>query len=169
MYSKNIQNVWLFISPAIVSNCSNIQMGSSIVAYFIHIILMNPNHRRKKKLVSQWASRWNGSRKAFLFFLVIRLLCCQIQCYGYSKQRPSKKGRRENDPELILRPCAHPTTELFSSCLPRYDDHKVHDVPHVSQVTARMEDKALCQNLEAGLNRKDPQEIGLCGFLVQKK
>ena len=103
------------------------------------------------------------------FFLVIRLLCCQIQCYGYSKQRPSKNGRRENDPELILRPCAHPTTELFSSCLPRYDDHKVHDVPHVSQVTARMEDKALCQNLEAGLNRKDPQKIGLCGFLLQKK
>ena len=133
-------------------------MGSS-VAYFIHIILKNPNHRRKK--VSQSMSepsKWLQScKKAFLlFFLVIRLLCCQIQCYGYSKQRPSKKGRRENDPELILRPCAHPTTELFSSCLPRYDDHKVHDVPHVSQVTARMEDKALCQNLEAGLNRKDP-------------
>ena len=63
----------------------------------------------------------------------------------------------------------HALIQLFSSCLPRYDDHKVHDVPHVSQVTARMEDKALCQNLEAGLNRKDPQEIGLCGFLVQKK
>ena len=154
-----------------MSKCSNIQMGSS-VAYFIHIILNRILIIEEKKLVSQWASRRNGcrvARRPSYFFLVIRLLCCQIQCYGYSKQRPSKKGRRENDPELILRPCAHPTTELFSSCLPRYDDHKVHDVPHVSQVTARMEDKALCQNLEAGLNRKDPQEIGLCGFLVQKK
>ena len=53
--------------------------------------------------------------------------------------------------------------------LPSDYNYKIHDVPHISQVTARMEDKTLCQNLEAGLDCKDSQEVGFCGFLLKRE
>ena len=49
--------------------------------------------------------------------------------------------------------------------LPCDNDDKVHDVPHVPEVAAGMEHEALGQNLQAGLNREDAQEVGLGGFL----
>ena len=43
--------------------------------------------------------------------------------------------------------------------LPSDDDHEVHDVPHVPEVAAGVENKALSEDLEARLNGEDAEEI----------
>ena len=53
--------------------------------------------------------------------------------------------------------------------LPRDDDHKVHDVPHVPQVAAGVQDESLSQDLEARLHGEDAQEVGLGGFLKTQR
>ena len=52
---------------------------------------------------------------------------------------------------------------------PRDDDDKVHDVPHVPEVAARVEHEALRQDLEARLHREDAQEVGLGRLLRQRE
>ena len=44
---------------------------------------------------------------------------------------------------------------------PGDDDDKVHDVPHVPEVAARVEHEALRQDLEARLHSEDAQEVRL--------
>ena len=51
---------------------------------------------------------------------------------------------------------------------PRDDDDEVHDVPHVSEIAARVQDEALRQNLEARLHRENAQKVGLGRLLHQK-
>ena len=48
---------------------------------------------------------------------------------------------------------------------PGDDDDEVHDVPHVPEVAARVEDEPLRQDLEAGLHGEDAQEVRLGHFL----
>ena len=52
---------------------------------------------------------------------------------------------------------------------PGDDDDKVHDVPHVPEVAARVEHEALRQDLEARLHSEDAQEVRLGRLLHQKK
>ena len=61
------------------------------------------------------------------------------------------------------------SAEITASNLPRHDDHKIHDVPHVSQVTAWVQDKALSQDFQAGFYCEYPQEVGFCGLLKFEK
>ena len=52
---------------------------------------------------------------------------------------------------------------------PRDHDDEVHDVPHVSEVAARVENEALRQYLEARLHREYAQEVGLGRLLKRQK
>jgi len=49
--------------------------------------------------------------------------------------------------------------------LPGDNDDEVHDVPHVSQVAAGMEDEPLSQNFQTRFHSENTKEIGLCDFL----
>ena len=55
------------------------------------------------------------------------------------------------------------------SNLPRNDDHKIHDIPHISQITSRVKDKSLSQDFEASFNRKNSKKIRFSGFLQKKR
>ncbi len=49
--------------------------------------------------------------------------------------------------------------------LPGDNDDEVHDVPHVSQVTAGMEDEPLSQNFQTRFHSENTKEIRLGDFL----